>query len=409
MIPVDEAIQMWLSVLSVLDTEDVPLRESYGRVAAAPVVFPQDTPAFSNSSMDGFAIRHEDLSLGSLKVAGEVAAGQVCNVELQPGEAIRIMTGAPIPSGADTVVRVEDVNETRDQIIIVKPPKPGESIRPAGDDAKQGAIIVKEGSVIGAGELASLASAGILRLRAYRRPRVALLTTGDEVVPPEETPAPGQIRDSSLILLSRLYQRRGAVLSHASHVGDGLNQTRSWLESVFNPSQAQPADLAVTTGGVSMGRYDLVRAALQEAGFSEIFWRVRQKPGKPILTAYREGRQNAYACGLPGNPISALVGSLLYVIPALDRLEGRKTPSLPWLRAKLMESPVEAGTRTAYITARLTSSRGGVEVCPIPRQGSHRLSTLIGVNALIRVESQTRIEVGEEVPVLLWGDLQAGG
>jgi molybdopterin molybdotransferase len=403
MIPVDDAIQKWLGALSPLGTEEIGLQEALDRVAAKEIRLPEDLPPFSNSAMDGYAFRSEDLGKGTLEIVGEVAAGQVRDEPVESGQAVRIMTGSPVPPGADAVVPIEDVEESESTIRIVKPPDKLH-IRSAGDDVRAGDLLISPGESVGLGHVALLASCGILQIRAHRRPRVAVLTTGDEVVPPEETPPPGKIRDCNLTLQRHLLERRGAAIHSLSHVVDDLDEMKSWLQSALDPAKGEPADLIVTTGGVSVGRYDLVRPMLEESGFQEIFWRVRMKPGKPVVTARRDGDPPVYACGLPGNPVSAFVGTLLYVIPAIDRLEGRKEPSLTWQTASLAE-PVKAGPRTFFMTGRLEASGSNIVVHPIPRQGSHRTSTLLKSNALMRVEADSRLNAGEEVPVLLWGDL----
>jgi molybdopterin molybdotransferase len=402
-ISLEEATRRWLEAVPSLGAEVCALEEAAGRVAAEAVRAPEDLPGFDNAAMDGYAVRAADLGRERLRVVGEVAAGDPGQVRVGAGEAVRIYTGAPLPPGADTVVPQEDVEAEGDGIRLLQPPAAGAHVRPRGDDVRRGDVIVERGAVLGTGEVALLAASGTLRVRVVRRPRVAILTTGSEVREPEEPMEPGTIRNSNRILLEELLGRWGARIVWSRHVRDEPDAMGRLVREAVEGG----ADLLVTVGGVSVGRYDFVRRVLAEEGFQEIFWRVRMKPGKPVLAAARpgEGEGRILACGLPGNPVSAFVTAHLYILPALDRMEGRLEPRCPWVEAVFEGEAVRSKKRTTFLTSRAWSHNGRLFVRRLEPQGSHRLSSLLRCNALLRLEGDAELVPGQTARVLLVGPL----
>lgn len=402
-IGVDEARDRILAAVDPLPATKLPLDEALGLTLAADIVSAWTLPPFDNSAMDGFALRAADTDGATpdapaiLRVTGTVAAGHAGETPLGPGEAIRIMTGAPVPEGADAVERVERVsNLESDRIALASPVKPGENIRPAGEDVRKGGTILTGGAPITAATIALLAATGRASAPVHRRPRVGVLVTGDEIVPPDATPGPGQIFNSNGPMLAALVREAGGDpvdLGTATDV-DGAIRERI--------AAAAGLDVLLTTGGVSVGDFDIVKAVLQSAG-DVALWSLKIKPGKPLAFG-RLGE--SIVIGLPGNPVAAAVAFLQFGRPAIRRMLGHRDTGLPEIEATVRDRIVNRGRRTLFARARVERSSGGYVATLAGAQGSAMLSSLAATNGLIVVpEHVDRLEPGETATVQLpgWG------
>ena len=318
---IDEALALVLAHVRPLPLEDVPVASAAGRVLGEDARAVIDLPPFDSSAMDGYAVRAADTP-GPLRVVGHSAAGRPEARAVGPGEAVVISTGAVVPAGADAVVPVE--RTTGD--VVVESVDKSDNVRPRGGDVRAGDIVVPAGSPLGAPQVSALAAAGVAVVRCGRRPRVAVLSTGSELRAPGEPLAPGQIYESNSLLIAAQLGVAGAIATVFASVADDAAATRAALE------QALEHDVLVTSGGVSVGPHDLVRSTLAELGAQEVFWRVAVKPGKPIAFAVRG---ESLVFGLPGNPVSALVGLELFVCPALRALQGAREPGPDFLPGRL--------------------------------------------------------------------------
>lgn len=401
---VDEHLRAILSTLGPTPTERTPLTEALGLVVARDVRAKVDLPQFDNSSMDGYAVRADSLDGAAgapirLRIVGEIAAGQQPGFAVGPGEAARIMTGAPLPEGADAVIAVEDTDgsasgevECRTQV------KVGRYIRPRGEDVTSGSVVVPAGTVVGARTLALLAACGHAEVEVHRRPHVVVISTGAELVPPGGTLRPGQIHDSNSSMLWAAVVGAGASAELRGVVGDSEEELVAVLDEVV-----AAADVVITSGGVSMGAYDVVKSALSGEGID--FVKVAMQPGKPqgygLLTG--PGGRQVPLFALPGNPVSSFVSFEVFVRPALRRLM-RLTPEKRRLRPATLVSGVESfGGRRQFGRALVSRSTEGTLVAvPVEGQGSHFVADLSRANALFVVpEDVTELVAGEVVDVLL--------
>jgi len=367
---IDEALALVLAHVTALPAEDVPVTAVSGRFAAEPVRAAVDLPPFPSSAMDGYAVRAQDTP-GSLRVSGHSAAGSPAGVALSPGEAIEISTGAVVPEGADAVVPVERTRREGDAV-AVEQVAAGENVRPRGGDVRAGDVVVDAGSAIGPPQAGALAAAGVVSVRCSRRPRVAVLATGSELRPPGEPLGPGQIYESNSVLLAAQLASAGCETVVLPPVADDAGATRAALE------RGLEHDVLITSGGVSVGPHDLVRAALAELGAAEVFWRVAVKPGKPIAFATRGA---TLVFGLPGNPVSSLVGFELFVRPALAALQGAHDPAPAFLPGELAAPLGQGPDRDELVRAR--AANGLLE--PVTGQGSHMIARAAAANALVFV------------------------
>jgi molybdopterin molybdotransferase len=400
LLSVEEARARVLDSVATLGTIEVLVRDALGFVIARDAIAPHDLPRFDNSAMDGYAIRSADLASASedapaqLEVIGEVRAGVPGELSVESGAAVRIMTGAQVPAGADAIVKVEDTEE-RDGAVLVKVAlPPGTHVRPAGDDIRGGQTIVSAGSELGPGELAVLASMGLSPVPVRQRPKVALLVTGDELVDPEAQPAPGQIRDSNSVALSALIQDAGAELVPMGRIPD----TRDAVRDAFERA-AELADLVVSSGGVAVGRYDFVKDVVEELGDISL-WRVAMQPGKPVVLGRIKDRP---FLGLPGNPVSIHVGFEQFVRPALRKMRGCSSLLRPVIRARLEETIEKVPGRLHFVRVRLSQSEDGWTASPTGAQGSHIQSSLVGCHGVARFAPELEmLERGAEVEVEVW-------
>lgn len=397
MLTVAEARGRILERIAPLDHQSVPLRAAHGRVLAEDVHAERDVPPFANSAMDGYAVRAQDIATAStqspvrLPVIGEVRAGTPPPAQVGPGTAIRIMTGAMIPDGADAVVRVEDTSELDGNVAIkVSVPK-GMSLRSAGSDLHKGDLVVSAGRVVTPGVAGVLASAGRTEVRCVRSPRVLVLTTGDELREPGEPLAPGQITNTNRYTLMAAVEEAGGEVVDAGVARDDLEDLRRRLRS------AKDLDLIVTTGGVSMGAYDLVRHLMEE-GRKVDFWQVALRPGKPLLFGEVGG---VPLIGLPGNPVSTLVCFELFVRPALLKMQGRSDLERERLTAITQDALSNPPHLEQYFRGIARREAGRITVRLTGDQGSHVLRSMADANCFIVVPQGTSdVPQGSEVEII---------
>ncbi len=410
MLSVEEARQRLLSDLVPLESESVDLEESLGRVLAQEVVAGTNLPPFDNSAMDGFAVRAADVQSAStedpivLKVSGDVPAGSVEVRELAIGTAMRIMTGARIPSGADAVVPVEQTSTSEPmagqqlpaRIDILSAVEPGDHVRRVGTDVESGYRVVAAGVRLRPPHVGMLASLGVSQVRVHRKPKVALFSTGNELVEVDQPLLPGQIRDGNSYALTAAVRQAGGMPIRLGIVPDKLDDVVAKLEKAV----ASGADIILSSAGVSLGAYDFVRSAVETSGKLN-FWRVNIRPGKPLVSGKFRG---VPFVGLPGNPVSALVTFEVFVRPMLDRLSGLPATQRLRLRATAAER-VRSDGRESYLRGIVSWEEGGYRVRLTGTQDSSVLSSLIRANALIVLSAgSAAVEAGHEIEVWLVGE-----
>jgi len=361
-----------LSSCAPLASEPVAVGIALDRVLAADVVAAADAPPFDNSAMDGFAVR-SDASSGPLQVVDESRAGAPASRALAPGEAIRISTGAVLPAGADAVVPVEQTREDDGRVTLAAAVAPGQHVRRAGEDLRAGATVLRAGTRLGPAELGAAIAAGAGAVPCARRPSVELLTTGDELRAPGAELAPGEIHNSNGTVLGALVARAGARTAGLRAVPDDAEHTEAALAATL-----EHADVAIVSGGISVGPHDHVKGALRRLGVRERFWRVDLQPGKPTWFGTR-GAQLVF--GLPGNPVSSFVTFALFVRPALLALQGAARPLPAQEHAQLAQDVPRRGRQQA-LRVRLAGGADGLHATPNGPQGSHVGSSLVGADAL---------------------------
>ncbi len=402
MISYREALQCVLETIAPLPARQVALAEALGRVAAEDVIARELVPPFTNSGMDGFAVRAADLATATdeapvrLRVLANVSAGQVATLEVTPGAALRIMTGAPLPGGADAVVPIERAVVSGDTVELRQPLRAGANVRPAGEDIPAGTQVVARGTTLRPGDLGVLAEVGHTRVAVVPCATVALLTTGDELVDAAERPGPGRIRDSNVYAVSGQVAAFGALVRATPRVPD----TRTDMERALRAA-LEYADVIVTTGGISMGDRDCVKDALDALGAERMFWRVAQKPAGP-LGFWRLGGRPVF--GLPGNPVAAMIAMEEYVRPALRRMM-----AMPRLHRPERVATLETGwerrdtdRRLHFLRVHAREEGGAWRARLSGAQGSGILSSMARANALALVPEDTlSAQPGAQVPIHL--------
>ncbi|HVF99251.1 MAG TPA: gephyrin-like molybdotransferase Glp [Chloroflexia bacterium] len=421
---VTEALENILSYFSPLPAVEVPLMEALGTVLAEEVRSDMDNPPFDNSSMDGFAVRAEDTagagddSPVNLRVTGHMPAGAFPQPgdRVEPGAAFRIMTGAPVPPGADAVIRFEDTSEGRaldnarllpqdarahagalgEDVLLYRSVKPGDSVRRTGEDMRQGDLVLGPGTIIRPAEIGLLASVGKARVAAHRRPRVVVLATGDELVEVDQTPGPGQIRNTNNYAIAAQLQSWGAVPINLGVARD----SREHLEARLSEALALEPDLIISSAGVSVGDHDFVKDVLLSMGEVRM-WRVRVRPGKPLLFG-RLGEREVPLLGLPGNPVSSMVTMELFGRPAILKMLGKSSLRRPTVTARVTEAMDYGKGREHYVRG-IVSKEGDEYVCrPTGGQGSNLLTSMSRANALLIIpESVSRVEPGDQLKALM--------
>lgn len=387
----EEAQRLVLERAAPLGAETVALEEAAGRVLAQDAAGAVDLPPFPSSAMDGFALRADDAP-GRLPVVERVAAGRPATRALAAGEAMAIATGGVVPEGADAVIRLEDVVESDNSIEITRLVRRGENVRPRGGDLRRGDGVVEAGTRLASPQLGALAAAGVVEVAVARRPRAAVLSTGTELRSPGEPLPPGAIYDANGVILSAALASAGADVERLASVEDDPSAHRAALE------RALAADVVLTSGGVSVGPHDLVRSVGAGLGVEEIFWGVAVKPGKPLAFGVRGG---SLVFGLPGNPVSALVGFELFVRPAVLALQGSSNP-LPRFEPGRLVHPVRASPdRDQLLRARMRPGAESMEVEPLAGQDSHMIARAAAADALLLVPRGTgELSAGSSVRYL---------
>lgn len=379
LLPLADTFGHYRDHLDTLPTQHVPLELSLGAVLAEPATARIALPRFTQSSVDGYALRAVD-GQSQRSLIGTAAAGEPAGVTVGTGQAVRILTGGVLPEGADAVARQEIVERTGAGIVLTQPVAPGEAIRYEGEELAAGATIAAAGQRVTAGIIAALAMAGVDSVEVYRRPRVAVLVTGDEVVRAGEPLAPGLIYDANGPLLRAWFVEHGYGEPVVAYVRDD----EAALEEAMSAA-LDSADLVVTSGGVSVGDRDFVPVVADRLGVRKVFWKVAQKPGKPLWFGVREGKA---LLGMPGNPAAVLVCLSVHARAVLARLEG-EADSQPVWRHGVLKVPVEAdGERDRLVRMRLDMTDGVASLEVLPRQDSHMLSNLASAHALVWLPSR---------------------
>lgn len=399
-IRVDAALRIILAQVALLPAVDLPILECWGLVLADDFVAESAVPPFTNSAMDGYAIRGQDTEGATparqtqLIVVSAIPSGHVSTRTIGRGEAARIMTGAPMPPGADSVIRQEEVAlEPGHRIQVSRQVAAGENVRPAGEDIRAGTTVLSAGSLLDPVGIGVLASLGRANARVHRRPNVGILSTGDEVVSPGESILPGQIRDSNGPLLAALVREAGGTPVRLGIARDELADVQARLHR----SGAEGLDLLISSGGVSVGDFDLVKQALEAEGEIDC-WQVLIKPGKPLAFGHVSG---VPFLGLPGNPVAAYVGYLEFGLPMIRKQLGHREPCLREVPARLAADCDGAGGRRHFLRGRLRWEDGWVAE-PIPKRGSGVLSSMLEADCLIVVpEECERPRTGDELTVQL--------
>jgi len=418
MISVEEALDKILSYVEVLEPERKPILDCLGQVLAEDVYSTIDIPPLDNSAMDGYALRAEDTRGASesspryLVVVGYVAAGSMPAQEVKPGTAIRIMTGAPLPEGADAVVRFEDTDEVNrkssgddlSQIGILWQARKGSNVRGRGEDIAKGDLILKKGNLLRPQEIGVLASLGRSTALIIRRPVVAILATGDELIGVDQPLAPGKIHDSNTYTIAAEVSRYGGI---PKILGIGRDSVRSLTEKI---NKGLDADMLITSGGVSKGDYDIVKDVLAEHG--EVgFWTVCMKPGKPlafgVIKKTKGGEKKVPHLGLPGNPVSSMVTFEQFARPAILKMMGKRVLAKPAIRAIIEDDVVDTDSRRLFIRVSVTKRGGQYYASVTGPQGSGILTSMAKANGLAVIpENGEGAKVGDllEVQMLDWGE-----
>ena len=398
MILVKEAQNIILEKLQPLEPENIPLLNTLGAVLQEDICAQRDNPPADNSAMDGYALRFNDISSLdqnnplSLKVVEDIPAGQKPTKSIHPGEASRIMTGALVPSGADTVVMVEDTEKKNGSVSILKPQKKGSHVRKQGEDFKKGDILLSKGDLVTSSNIAIIATAGYAKLSVNRKPVVAILSTGDELVDVDAKAEDHQIINSNTYLLASQVLESGAKPMLLGIVRDRKDDIKEKLKS------ANKADIIVTSGGVSVGDYDFVKDAIQDLGSEIVFWKIAMKPGKPLTFSMLSKRP---LFGLPGNPVSSFVSFEQFVRPAILKMSGHTDIFRKTIRATLTEGIKKKDDgRRHFLRSTLTYINGSYSVSALSGQGSNMLASLASANSLLIIpESETELKSGQQVEV----------
>lgn len=392
MLSIEEAQRTILHKITPLETEKVSLFHGLNRVTPENHVAPWDIPPADNSAMDGYAFAHAGLAGDSLRVSGFLPAGEELRAPVPPGKAVKIMTGAPLPPDCDTVVPIEDVESDGERIRLIAPARRGAHVRKRGEDICTGDVVIPAGCLLRPQEIGMLSAMGTTSLAVFRRARVAILSTGDELLEPGSTPAPGKIINSNSYSLAAQVLDAGGDPVLLGIAADTLDATCEKIRSGLN------ADMLVITGGVSVGDRDYVKSAIETLGGEVTFWKVNMKPGKPLAFATLQGKP---VFALPGNPVAAVVSFELFVRPSILKAMGHRHVFRPMVKALLQEPAMNKGTRPHLVRGIVTARNNRYQVSTTGNQSSGRLSSLIQGNGLIHLAPEARYDSGDEVDVLL--------
>ena len=398
MLSIDQAQAMILSRLAPLGTEQVKILDAAGRLLAEDIIAPWGMPLYDSSAMDGFAVRSADCSVlpATLQVTGYIPAGGCCTAAPAPGCAIRIMTGAPVPPDCDVVIPIEETEDLGNQVVLSHTVTPGQHLRFTNEDVKPGETIMTAGTRLHPPEISMLASFGFALVPVYRRARVAILSTGDELVELGEQPAPGKIINSNSYSLAAAVREIGA---EPILLGIARDTRESHLSKM---AEGLKADALITSAGVSAGDCDLVRDLLAELGVEQLFWKVAMKPGGPTAAGMFEGKP---VFSLPGNPVSTMVTFELFVRPALLKMMGHQRLLRPVVSASMMHDLQKKKGKANLIRVRLGQDDTGFTACSSGIQQTALLKTMLRADALALVPAdQDKVQQGEQVQCLLVRD-----
>jgi molybdopterin molybdotransferase len=398
---VDEHVERVVESVQPLQPYDQPLLEALGLPVCENIVAPMDLPVFDNSAMDGYAVYFDDVASASedhpvhLPVVGEMAAGQTKLFALSPGTTVRIMTGAPVPQGADAIVPIEWTDGGVATVRITRAPQRDEHVRHKGEDVQTGDVLLEDGTVLGPRQLGLLASVGRSQVRSRPRPRLVIISTGAELREPGTSLGHDSVYDANSYMLAAAARTAGAIAYRVGIVSDDASEFRDALSD-----QLVRADLVVTSGGVSKGAYDVVKEVLSEVG-TVSFGEVGMQPGKPQGFGF-VGEDSTPILTLPGNPVSAYVSFEVFVVPAIRRMMGRLPYRRPMVRALCSQGFSSARGRQQYVRAQFGIDGKGAHVTPVGGHGSHLMGDLSEANALIVVPAEvTSVQGGTQVQVLV--------
>lgn len=407
LLSVKQARQQLIGVLKPVNSIEVAIEAAYHHVLAETIHSQFDYPAFENSSMDGFAVLAGDVAQASLQypvkleVVADIPAGKYDPIEIQPGKTARIMTGAPLPPGSNAVVPIESTDQAQftnlspvpPVVQVYSPVRSGDFVRKRGIDFSAGSAVLEQGHILASQDIGLLASLGIEKVKVYRPIRVALFSSGDELVPVERPLSPGKIHDSNSYTLKGLLLDMGVQVFHLGVAPDDRQGIRDILQKAVDLK----VDLILSTAGVSVGAFDFLREVVMESGNID-FWRVNMRPGKPI--AFGNYRTITFI-GLPGNPVSAYIGFLVFGVPAIQKMSG-SLPSRPLLLSAILKHAIESDGRESYLRAKVTLEDGRLISELTGHQGSGNLLSLVQANALLIVPSGVKsLPAGSMVDLLL--------
>jgi len=407
LLSVSQAQERILDSINPPEISEVSLLEASGRVLATDIVAPIDIPAFSNSGMDGFVVKVDNIKLASrdnpvaLRIIGDIPAGIFPSITLESGNAIRIMTGAPVPEGAEAVIPIEDTDlkfhsgtvEAPKSVLIYRPAILGENIREKSEDVKAGEIVITKGHQIRPQDVAFISMLGIAKVSVYSLPKVAIFSSGDELLPVGSPLIPGKIYETNSFFLTALTQKYNAIPIYLGIVPDNYDAVLNCLDLAYQRN----VDLILSSAGVSVGAFDFARNVVEEKGHLN-FWRVNMRPGKPL--AFGNYRKIPFI-GLPGNPVSAFIGFEVFVRPVLLKLAGLPLHNRESVVVKLLE-PIKSDGRESYLRAVITIEKGKRFAKLTGHQGSGNLRSLVDANALLRIPSGVKsLAIGEEVEAWL--------
>lgn len=402
MISIETALQIIAANALQPKPELCPLEDAVSRYLAEDILVPEDTPRFTSSAMDGYAVRWQDILTADaenpvfLDIVGESQAGIPFTQALPPGSAVRISTGAMVPDQADTVIRIEDTREEGQKVAVLVKARLGKDIRYRGEELRKGAPLFEKGRLLTCRELALLATLGKATLQIARKPRIALLVTGTELVHYSD-PAiqPHQIRDSNAVMLTAAISEYGGVLSQVLHVQDSLEDTIAAIDTVA----AQDIEIILCSGGVSVGRHDHVKDASKALGFTELFWKIRQKPGKPL---YFSKKGTILLFGLPGNPVSAFMCFINYVRPVMAHCLGTDFPNRQ-LTGQLEHDVTNDEDRSNFLRVKLRANQTSIPlVTTFSHQGAHMISGLANTDGYIILQPKETVKAGSLMAVTLF-------
>jgi molybdopterin molybdotransferase len=402
MIPVEEAQERVLAEVDLLGTEQAAFTEAHGRVLREDVYARADVPQGDNTAMDGYAVRAGDIAGAPvmLRVIENLPAGTVAAKRVEAGTAIRIMTGALMPDGADTVAHVEITDAGSENVQVMEALRRGTNVRKRGEDMHAGQVVLVDGTPLHAAEIGVIAGVQQPVVRVGRRPTVAILSTGDEIIDVGDPMGPGKVVNSNSYSLAALVREAGAIPRMIGIVRDTKEATITAIESALE------SDFVISSGGVSVGAYDFVKDALDALGAETKFWQVAMKPGKPVVLSRVRGR---LYFGLPGNPVSCMVSFLLFIAPAIRKAMGQTSNLLPPIvQTRIAASLKSRGNRRNYLRVRVVARGGELVSLPMSSQGSGVSTSMIQANGLVIVETGiTAVEAGSIVPTVLVGPVQS--